>query len=106
VTIASRGQPGAVDVSFTRPGGLYGVTKIWIAADGKIYTAAYPAKGNFLRKLVRLHADGSVDQSFNPGFAENFSVTGGYVPGTWVTDSSWQMGYTVGDAMEREFSDE
>ena len=42
----------------------------------------------------------------NPCIGTFRNRTERYVPGTWVTDCSGQMGYTGEYAMEREFSDE
>ena len=64
-------QPGALDSSFRAPLFPTNFASVCVLSDGKIYAIASTAQGG---KLQRLNSDGSLDTTFSPRLAPNFSV--------------------------------
>src|SRR5829696_1330691 len=70
-------QSGSLDVAFNA-GSLHGsVRAIAVQPDQRILAGgAMTASDASLRNLVRLHADGSIDETFRTGAGPNDLVTG------------------------------
>ncbi len=75
--IARLRPDGSLDASFEPGGGADGrVTAIAVAQDGKVLIGGYFQffDGEQRRRIARLHADGSLDVSFDPGSGANGPV--------------------------------
>jgi uncharacterized delta-60 repeat protein len=60
---------GTQDITFTSPTGGYGIEAVTLQSDGKVLVGgSFSALNGIARDLIaRLNADGSVDNSFDPG---------------------------------------
>jgi uncharacterized delta-60 repeat protein len=75
--IARLHADGSLDASFNPGTGANGgVHTTSIQSDGKIIIGGnfFSYGGTGINRIVRLHADGSLDASFNPGTGANYSV--------------------------------
>ena len=67
-------QPGSLDMSFDPgQGASHSVTATAVQSDGKIIIGGFftTYDGTPINRIVRLHTDGSLDTSFNPGSGAN-----------------------------------
>ena len=72
-----RAAPGDVDLSFDPGSGVDGtIYSIAVQSDGKVLIGGdfTTVKGLVRNRIARLNADGSGDNSFNPGTGANFGV--------------------------------
>ncbi len=76
--IARLNSDGTLDESFNPETGVYGaVQAIWLQSDGKMVVGGSFSYYNGVARngIARLHTDGSLDTSFNPGQGFNYEVT-------------------------------
>ena len=70
-------MPGAVDLSFDSGSAVNGPVQVVVpAGEGKVYAGGYftTVRGAVRNHIARLKADGTVDETFNPGTGANDTV--------------------------------